>query len=104
LITHSWRHSPDSEEDGYTCYVRNAVRLDLAFLATDERGHVYTPLRDGRAEWPAGTFGNDVRELHGVRARVIAREPLIAEKSTVRDDQLVAAKDRADVASLTEGA
>jgi hypothetical protein len=31
---------------------------------------------------------------------VISREALIADKSAVRDDPMVAAKDRADIASL----
>jgi len=45
----------------------------------------------------------DDLELRGVRARVIARAALVAEKSEVRDDPAVAAKDRADVATLGRG-
>lgn len=103
LITGSWEHRPDAGEDGYTVYERGAVRLEVAFLAADDRGQVYTPLRNGRGEWPEGTFGEDVLELDGVRARVVGRKALILDKSIVRDDPVVAAKDRADVATLASG-
>ena len=100
LVSRAWVHSPEAGEDGYTCYERGAIRLEVAFLARDECGRVYTPLRDGRGEWPDGAFGADVVELRGVRARVIGRGPLIADKSAARADPLTAGKDRADVASL----
>jgi hypothetical protein len=101
LAESGWVHRPDPDEDGYTAYERGAVRLDLAFLALDETGHVYTPVRDGRGEWPEGTFGDAAAELHGIRARVVGRDALMAEKSIDRGDAVTAAKDRADVASLT---
>lgn len=63
-------------------------------------GRVYTPLRDGRAEWPNETFGDDVAELMGIRARVISLRALVADKSVVREDPATAAKDRADLLSL----
>jgi hypothetical protein len=40
----------------------------LAFLARDENGHVYTPLREGQAAWPDEAFEKDLAELRGVRA------------------------------------
>jgi hypothetical protein len=73
----------------------------LAFLARGEDGEVYTPLREGRARWPDGAFENDVAELLGVRARVISLRALKADKSETRTDALVAAKDRADLATLS---
>ena len=100
LLDRAWVHRPEPNEDGYTCYERNGVRLELAFLARDERGHIYTPLQDGRGEWPTDSFGEDVVELRGIRARVVSRESLIADKSVVRTDPVTAAKDRADVVSL----
>lgn len=96
----AWTHTPDANEDGYTCYERGGVRLEVAFLARDENGHVYTPLRSGRGEWPPETFGNEVVELLGVSAHVIRLQALIADKSFVRDDPVVTAKDRADLESL----
>jgi lincosamide nucleotidyltransferase A/C/D/E len=96
-----WVHSPQPGEDGYTGYERDGVRLELAFLARNDDGHVYTPLRSGRAAWPDGAFADDVRELHGVRARVIALAALAADKSEAHDDPVVAAKDRADLATLS---
>ena len=93
-------HIPRAGEDGYTSYERGGVRLEVAFLARDDQGRIYTPLRDGRGEWPNETFGDDVAELMGVRARVIGLRALVADKSIVREDAATAAKDRADLLSL----
>ncbi|MGH7653776.1 MAG: nucleotidyltransferase domain-containing protein [Gemmatimonadaceae bacterium] len=95
-----WMHCPEEGEDGYTCFERDGVRLELAFLARDDHGQIHTPLRDGRGEWPAGSFGDDIAELRGVRIHVVSRESLIVDKSTVRSDDATASKDRADIASL----
>src|SRR5947209_19761155 len=59
LHAEGWAHAPEVGEDGYTAYERGSVRLELAFLARDEGGAVWTPLRDGRAAWPAQAFGGD---------------------------------------------
>jgi hypothetical protein len=102
LVADGWNHALEHDEDGYTGYERGAVRLELAFLARSEDGQVYTPLREGgRGAWPANAFGSDLAELRGVRARVISLGALKADKSEVRDDAVVAAKDRADVATLS---
>ena len=101
LATDGWQHTPDEAEDGYTAYMRGIVRLELAFLARDQAGTIYTPLREGRASWPQAAFEGDVAELAGVRARVITLVALKAEKSQDRDDPVVAAKDSADVATLS---
>ena len=52
LRANGWSHAPEPHEDGYTGYERDAVRLELAFLARSEGGSVHTPLRVGRATWP----------------------------------------------------
>jgi hypothetical protein len=65
--------------------------LDLAVWARDH---------DGRGASPEGAFGQDVAELGGVRARVIRLDALKANKSEAHDDPRVAAKDRADLATL----
>jgi hypothetical protein len=101
LAEDGWKHTPDKDEDGYTGYERGTVRFELAFLARGENGHVYTPLREGRVAWPDGAFENDVAELRGVRARVISLRALKDDKSETRDDPRIAAKDRADVATLS---
>jgi hypothetical protein len=62
---------------------------------------VYTPLREGRAGWPDRSFEGDTAELRGVRVRVISLLALKIDKSETRDDPLVAAKDRADLATLS---
>jgi hypothetical protein len=100
LANRHWVHRPDDDEDGYTRYERGGVRLEVAFITRDEDGIVYTPLAQGRGDWPLGAFGNDVHHLHGVQARVVSREALIVDKSVVRHDPVADAKDRADVASL----
>jgi hypothetical protein len=102
LAADGWVHAPDPEEDGSTAFARGPVRLELAFLACDDRGEIYTPLREGRAGWAAGAFAADVGEVGGVRARIIGLGSLKAEKSTAREDVVAAAKDRADVATLDD--
>ena len=69
LSADGWKHAGEQGEDGYTGYVRGTVRLELAFLARDEDGRVYTPLKEGRGDWRDGAFGNDIAELRGVRSR-----------------------------------
>lgn len=100
LLDDAWLHRPEDGEDGYTCYERRGIRLELAFLARGDRGDIYTPLRNGRGEWPANSFGDEVAHLRGVSARVVGRDALIADKSEVRADAETAAKDSADVATL----
>jgi len=101
LVAEGWKHAPKKDEDGYTGYERDAVRLELAFLNRGEDGRVYTPLQEGRAEWPDDTFEDDVAELRGVRARVISLNALKADKAQRREDPIVATKDRADSATLS---
>ncbi|HEY4320094.1 MAG TPA: hypothetical protein VGM77_02860 [Gemmatimonadales bacterium] len=100
LHDRDWLHQPDVGEDGYTCYQREEIRLEVAFLARDEQGDIYTPLSDGRGEWPRDSFGDAVGTLSGVHARVVGRDSLIADKSIVRSDIVTAAKDQADIAAL----
>src|SRR5207244_350953 len=102
LIGDRWKHAPDEDEDGGTGYERDSVRLELTFLVRNEEGEVFIPLRSGPGKWPPGTFGNDVAELHGVRAQVIAPGTLLRGKSQRRTDPEDAAKDEADVRALTE--
>ena len=96
-----WRHAPRDDEDGGTGYERDGVRLELTFLVRGPSGDVFTPFAHGRAEWSDGTFGDDARELAGVRARLVALEPLALGKSFSRDDPDDAAKDRADFERLS---
>jgi hypothetical protein len=101
LEAEGWDHAPEPGEDGYTGYERGDIRLELALLASDENGVVYTPLMEGRGEWPAGSFGDTRAEVDGVWARVVELASLIEDKSGPRDDPTALAKDRADVARLT---
>ena len=104
LAADGWTHTPSPDDDGYTSFARGSMHLDLAFLALDADAIVYTPLRDGRGEWPLDSFGSDVRELGGTRAHVVTLASLIADKSEAREDVLTAAKDAADVAVLRAAA
>src|SRR4051794_9294064 len=90
LDSAGWRVEADEPAHGYVVYARGPVRLEVAFLARGPAGDVHTPLADdGRAPWPDGAFGEDLLELGGVRARVISRDALVAEKSDARDDPAV---------------
>ena len=100
LRAEGWNHAPEPGEDGYTGYVRGRVRLELAFLARDEDGEVYTPLRDGRGTWPSKSFESSLAELRGIRVRIVSLDALRRDKADVRDDAIVAAKDRADSQAL----
>lgn len=100
LEENGWSHTPKEHEDSYTRYERGSVRLELAFLDRSEDGRVYTPTRDGHAAWPDRTFEDDVVELLGVRASMVTLGALKTDKAETRDDPIVAAKDRADLASL----
>ena len=57
--------------------------------------------KSGRVSWTADLFGDDVRELLGVRARVVSLEPLRLGKSYRRGDREDEAKDRADFIALS---
>jgi hypothetical protein len=64
---------------------------------------VYTPLVEGRGAWPTGFFGDDVRELDGISARVVNLSSLIEDKSQDHGrEQSTTRKDRADVAVLLQ--
>jgi hypothetical protein len=94
-------HTPEVGEDGYTGFQNGLLHLDLAFLARDEgTGVTYSPLRDGRGDWPEGSFGDDVANIETVQARVVSLASLIADKSEVRAEASTKAKDRADVTVL----
>ena len=96
-----WTHVPSSEDNGGTGFERGRVRLELTFLVRDEDERVYIPLRESRAFWPEGTFGEEVRALHDTHARIIGLEALTHGKSSPRDDPEDAAKDRADFGLLS---
>jgi hypothetical protein len=97
-----WVHVPDDAQPGSTAFTRGTVRVELAFLQTDDAGgEPYTPIGDGRrAPWAIGAFGQDIRTLAGVRARVITLPALREEKTGARDDPVAEAKDRQDLATL----
>jgi hypothetical protein len=102
LRADGWVHVPDGAPAGSTAFTRGPVRVEVAFLQRDDaEGDPYTPIGDGRrASWATGAFGNDIRTLAGVRARVIALPALREEKTGARDDALAVAKDRRDLETL----
>ena len=101
LQAQAWQHRPHPGEDGGTGYERGPVRVELTYLASDETGRIFIPLRDGDALWSKEPLGNDVRELLSVRARVIPLALLRAGKSSPRHDHDEAEKDRADLEALS---
>jgi ribosomal protein S18 acetylase RimI-like enzyme len=96
LEADGWRHVPSEDDDGGTGFEDGNVRLELTYLVRDGDGHIFTPFRHGRAPWSEEAFADDVRELLGVRSRVIGLATLTAGKSAAREDPEEAAKDRAD--------
>lgn len=102
LADDGWAHAPDPDEDGGTGYERDGVRLELTYLVRASDGRIVTPLRGFEAAWPKRAFEADVRELDGVRARVVALAALKSGKSSARDDDEEAAKDKADSVVLSE--
>jgi hypothetical protein len=101
LHEEGWRHEPEPGEDGGTGYTRGGVRVELTFLARDDAGRILLPLRDRNVLWSEEPLGDELRELQGVRARVISLPLLRAGKSSPRDDSGDAAKDRADFQALS---
>ena len=97
-----WRAVPSPEDDGGTGYERGMVRLELTYLVRADDGGVYIPLRSRRAQWPADALEQEVAELRGVRARIVARQPLARMKASPREDPADAAKDVADYRWLTD--
>jgi aminoglycoside-2''-adenylyltransferase len=100
LESDGWRHAPAEDEDGGTGYEHGDVRLELTYLTGNADSEVFIPLRDGPVPWAKESFADDVRELAGVRARVITLASLRSMKSWPRDDPEETAKDRADLAAL----
>lgn len=100
LGNEGWTHQQSPDDDGGTAFGRQGVRLELTFLVRDEDGEIYTPLREGRGRWSEEALAADVRELNGVRARVVALLPLSRSKASSRDDPFEAAKDEADAKTL----
>jgi Aminoglycoside-2''-adenylyltransferase len=73
LEEHGWRHAPEPDEDGGTGFERGGVRLELTYLKGDERGRVFIPLHAGDVLWSEAPLGSEVRELLGVRARIVPK-------------------------------
>jgi hypothetical protein len=101
LEADGWHHAPEEDEDGGTGYEQGAVRLELTYLVRDDGGGIFTPMRHGQAAWSEEALADDVRELNGVNARLIALVPLMRGKSSPRDDPEEAAKDRSDFRALS---
>jgi hypothetical protein len=83
LTAGGWSHT---QEEGYSVYELDDVRLEVTFM--------------DHGEWPPNSFEHDVAEVAGVRARVVTLSSLKADKAMIRDDESVAAKDRADSVTL----
>ncbi len=104
LANDGWIDLQDPDADGGKAFGRDDVRLELTYLYREPDGEIYTPLLDGRrGRWTREALADDVRELDGVRARVVALVPLTRMKGRGRgDDPEDAAKDRADYELLSD--
>jgi hypothetical protein len=102
LGDHGWQHRPAAGEQGGTGYERGPVRLELMRLVADEARRVFIPLGEQRVLWSEQALGIEERELFDVRARVIPLSLLRAGKASPRGDAVDAAKDRADIAILSD--
>jgi hypothetical protein len=100
LAGDGWTHVPSPDDNGGTGYARGGVRFELTFLVRDDDGAVVIPLRNGSGAWLDDARDADVRELHGVRARVVTLDALTRSKSRIRNAGEDAAKDEADTAVL----
>ena len=100
LAGDGWTHVPSPDDNGGTGYARGGVRFELTSLVRDDDGAVVIPLRNGSGAWLDDAWDADVRELDGVRARVVMLDALTRSKSNSRDDASDAAKDEADAAVL----
>jgi hypothetical protein len=103
LETDQWRRTPESGDDMVT-YQHDGVRAEIAFLARDDSGIIYTPVEGGRGDWPQHAFGDEIAELARVHARVIGLAALMQEKAAGYGDAPAQAKDRIDIAVLAASA
>ncbi|MCX6378983.1 MAG: hypothetical protein NT023_05820 [Armatimonadetes bacterium] len=102
LLENGWHHAPFDDEDGGTGFERGGIRLELTYLVRDDDGLASIPLRSGAVVWPGKDgLADDVGELRGVQSHLIGIASLLHGKSTPRDDQEDAAKDRADFIQLS---
>lgn len=76
LMARGWVHRPNPDEDGGTGYERGGVRLELTFVVVDDEGRVQIIFREHRAVWSETPFGDERRELLGIRVRVVPVEVL----------------------------
>ena len=76
LLARGWVHRPNPDEDGGTGYERGGVRLELTFVVVDDEGRVQIIFREHRGVWSETPFGDERRELLGVRARVVPLDVL----------------------------
>lgn len=102
LVADGWTHTPEEDEVVGTRYRRNGVLLELTFVVLDG-GRVVLPFEPEAWVWSESPFPSAQRTLHGVTARVMGLDILRRDKSHPREEPEEAAKDRADLESLSRG-
>jgi hypothetical protein len=100
LLDAGWEHIPRGNDDAWAIYARHGLEVEFTFVV-DDGGSLVIPMPGEPILWSTGPFGDAVRDLGGVRSRVIPLELLRAGKQVPRADAVDGAKDRADVAALS---
>jgi hypothetical protein len=99
LLDAGWEQTEPGNDAG-AVYARRGLDVEFTFVV-DEGGRLVIPMPGEPILWSTEPFGSQVRELDGVRSRVIPLELLRAGKQSARPGAVDGAKDRADVAALS---
>jgi Aminoglycoside-2''-adenylyltransferase len=100
LDSAGWIHAPTPEDLLGTSFLRADYELQLTFVAPGPEGGVVIPVPDQPIVLSPGPLDFARREIHGVSARVLTLEMILAQKATPRPDDVAGDKDRADLAAL----
>jgi hypothetical protein len=102
LLDAGWRHTPAENEVVGTRYTWRTVEVEFTFLEKRADGAVVIPVPGNEIVWTHEPFGDERRALDGVGARVIPLQLLRSGKETIRPGPEEAAKDRSDLAVLSD--
>src|SRR3954451_7393819 len=97
-----WVHTPTSEDLVGTNYARDGYELQVTFVVPGAEGGVVVPVPEQPFALSSGSLAYARRTLHGVSARVLTLEMMLAQKGgTPRSDEVGGGKDLADLKALS---